>query len=188
MTDRLFLFIGALSSKTFAMLVSSSSFLLSAAVGEALTNQAGLAILAGAIGTGFAAVCLVVPRVMEQRRKSRESTAKVQSDATERAAKLQSEAIALLMGAQDRDVAFYKAEIAALKLERAMLIDAKHKAAGEWFAALNAYRILVGQLRELGKTPEFVLQPANYLDIVGEADQSLKKVAVSRVAESPSAL
>jgi uncharacterized membrane protein len=185
MTDRLFLFIGALSSKTFAMLVSSSSFLLSAAVGEALTNQAGLAILAGAIGTGFAAVCLVVPRVMEQRRKSRESTAKVQSDATESAAKLQSDSIALLMNAHDRDVNFYKSEIAAAKLERAHLIDAKHKAAGEWFAAVNAFRILEGQLRGLGQSPEICLNPAKYLDIVGEADQSLKATAAARVSESP---
>jgi hypothetical protein len=174
MTERLFLLVGGLSSKAFAVLVAGTSGFFGIVIGEALTNHIGLSALAGAIATTMAAVFLVIPRIMEQRRKSRESAAKVQSDA-----------IALLMGAHDRDVAFYKAEIAALKLERAMLIDAKHKAAGEWMAALGGYRILVGQLRGLGQNPEIELHPAHYLDIVGEGDKALKEVAAARVAESP---
>lgn len=174
MTDRLFLFIGALSSKAFALLVTGTSAFMGIVIGEAMMSQAGLAALSGAIATTFTAVFLVIPRIMEQRRKSRESESKLRSDS-----------IALLMSAHDRDVAFYKGEIAALKLERAHLIDAKHKAAGEWFAALNAYRILVAQLRGLGQNPEFELLPANYLDIVGEADNALKDAASAGVAANP---
>jgi hypothetical protein len=175
MTDRFIVFIGGLSSKGFAMLVTGFSAFSGVIIGEGITSQFGLSALAGGMATTMAAVFLVIPRVMEQRRKSRESTAKLQSDS-----------IALLTSAHDRDLAFYQAEIAALKLERAHLIDAKHSAAGEWMAALQAYHILVGQLRELGHKPEFILQPAKYLDIVGEADESLKSVAAARVAQSPS--
>ncbi len=171
MTDRFFLLVGSFSSKAFAMLFTGCSALVGVVIGEAVTNDLVRAGFAGAVGTCIAAVFLVIPRIMEQKRKSRESNAKLQADS-----------IALLMNAHDRDVAFYKSEIAALKLERAHLIDAKHKAAGEWFAALNAYRILVGQLRGLGQTPEFELEPAKYLDIVGEGDKTMKDVAAARVA------
>lgn len=177
MTDRFIVFIGSLSSKGFAMLVTGFSAFTGWVIGEGITSQFGLSALAGGMATTLAAVFLVIPRIMEQRRKSRESNAKLLDDS-----------IALLMSAHDRDVAFYAAEITALKLERAHLIDAKHKAAGEWMSALNAYQILVGQLRGLGQAPEITITPARYLDIVGEADESLKSVAAARVAGSaPSA-
>ncbi len=175
MTDRFFLLVGSFSSKAFAMLFTGCSALVGVVIGEAVTNDLVRAGFAGAVGTCLAAVFLVIPRIMEQRRKSRESSAKLQADS-----------IALLMSAHDRDVAFYKAEIAALKLERAMLIDAKHKAAGEWFAAVQGFGILVGQLRGLGQQPEIELHPANYIDIVGEGDKALKDVAAARVSEMPS--
>ncbi len=171
MTDRFFLFVGGLTSKAFAMLFTTCSAFIGVVIGEVTTNDLARAGVYGAIATCIAGAVLVVPRVMEQRRKSRESAAKIQADS-----------IALLMSAHDRDLGFYQSEIAALKLERAMLTDARHKAAGEWFAAVNAYRILAGQLRGLGQQPEFELHPAKYLDIVGESDKSLKAIANARVA------
>jgi hypothetical protein len=171
MTERFFLLIGGLSSKAFAMLVTSCSAFLGLVFGEAMTNDLGRAGIAGAVATGLAAVFLVIPRIMEQRRKSRESAAKLNADS-----------IALLMKAHDRDIDFYKSEIAALKLERALLIDAKHKAVGEWTASFQGYMVLVGQLRGLGQKPEIELQPAKYLDIAGEADETMKQVAAARVA------
>ncbi len=172
MTDRFFLMVGSFSSKAFAMLFTGCSALVGVVIGEAVTNDLFRAGFAGAVATCVAAVVLIIPRIMEQRRKSRESNAKLHADS-----------VALLTNAHARDLAFYKDEITSLKLERAHLIDAKHKAAGEWFAALNAYRILVGQLRGLGQKPEFALQPADYLDIVGEGDKTLKDVAAARVSE-----
>ncbi len=153
------------------MLFAGSSAFLGIVIGEAATNDLARAGVAGAIGTCIAAIFLVVPRIMEQRRKSRESNEKLRSDS-----------IALLVSAHDRKEAFYTDEIAALKLERAMLIDARHKATGEWFSALNAYRILAGQLRGLGQKPEFELKSVDYLDIVGEGDKTLKDVAAARVS------
>lgn len=156
------------------MVVTSFSAVTGVLLGEAMTSQIGLSALAGGIATTMATVFLVIPRIMEQRRRTRETSAKIQADS-----------IALLMSAHDRDVAFYKTEIAEGKLERANLIDAKHRAAGEWMAALNAYHILVGQLRELGHKPEMTLHPAPYMDIVNEADESLKATAAARVADTP---
>lgn len=172
MPERLFLFASALSSKTFAILVTGLSAFFSFVLGEAVTDHVAGAALAGTIGTALAAVFLVVPRIMEQRRKSRESAAKLNSDS-----------IAILMKAHDRDVAFYKDKISALELIVALHVKSKHQAVGEWSAALNAYRILVGQLRSLDQRPEIELHPKTYLEIVGESDQRIESLAAARVAE-----
>ncbi|MEY2512007.1 MAG: hypothetical protein QOE26_2770 [Verrucomicrobiota bacterium] len=177
LTERLFIFIGGLSSKAFAMLVTGFSAFSGVVIGEAITSQIGLSALAGGLATVFAAVFLVIPRVMEQRRKSRESNAKLQSDS-----------IALLMTTQDRESAFYKAKIAALELIVNIHVKAKHDAIGEWSSMKDGYLILCGQIRALGKEPEIELHPKSYREVIGDSDIEIKAIAASRVAEAPPSL
>lgn len=172
-TERLFILIGGLSSKVFAAVVTGTSGILGVLIGEVMTSQSGLAILSGALATAFAAVFLVIPRVMEQRRKSRESAAKLNSDS-----------IALLMTAHDRDVAFFKDKIAALELTVALHVRAKHKAVNEWGAMTNGYNILAAQLRAHNLKPDLELESKTYADIVGDSDDEITAIAKDRVTKA----
>lgn len=176
MTERLFLFVGTLSSKAFAMLVMGTSAFFSGALGEFITSQVSGAAIAGTIGTCLAAAFLVIPRVMEQRRKSRESNAQLNKDS-----------IAILVSTHDRDVISYRDKIAALELIATLHIKAKHKAVGEWGNISTAYRVLLAQLRDKGITPAMEVPIASYEEIIGETDDKIEAIATNRVAESPTA-
>lgn len=174
-SERLFLFVGALSSKAFAILFASSCTIIAALIGAINTNQISGALNAALAGTVPVAICLVIPRVMEQRRKSRESAAQLQKDAIE-----------LLVKAQRRDVDFYKEKIAALELAVTLHIKAKHKAVGEWDASKTAYQILHTQLRANKIEPDITITVPSYDEIVGETDDKIEAIAAARVADPPS--
>jgi hypothetical protein len=173
-TDRLFVFVGDLSSKAFAFVVSGTSLAFSAIIGEVLTNHVGLAALAGGIGTGLAACFLVVPRIMEQRRKSRESNAK-----------LESALLSKMTYLHKSEIDFYKLQLASERLIITIERNAKHKAISEWGAAVNHYQILAAQLRANKLTPDITLPVKTYADLLGDSDKEIKEVNAARVAESP---
>ncbi len=174
MTDRFFILIGGLSSKAFAMLFAGSSALLGIVIGEAATNDLARAGVAGAIGTCIAAIFLVVPRIMEQRRKSRESEAGLRADA-----------IHLLVTAHDRDIAFYTDKVAALELIVTLERNAKHDAVNEWGSMKDGYLILAGQLKSLGEKPEITIQTKTYREIIGDSDSEIKAIKAARVEITP---
>jgi hypothetical protein len=177
MSERLFLFIGGLSSKAFAMLVTGLSAFFSVAIGEVMTDHVAYAALAGAIGTGLTASILVVPRIMEQRRKSRES-----------AALLQSGLLSKMTDLHRSEVDFYKLQLASERLIITIERNAKHKAISEWGAAVNHYQILAAQLRANKLTPDIILTVKTYADILGDSDKEIKQVNAARVAEIPPTL
>lgn len=174
MIERLFILIGGLSSKVFAVAVTGTSGFLGVVIGEVMTSSYTLAGIAGAIATVFAGVVLVIPRVMEQKRKSRESAAKLQSDL-----------LGKMTDLHKSEVDFYKGRVAALELIVTLHVTAKHDAVSEWGAALNAYNILATQLRARDIEPAVVLNPKTYKEILGESDDEIKKIAKTRVAEAP---
>lgn len=174
MTERLILFVSGLSWKVFAGLFTTSSAFFGIVLGEMTTNQIGLAGVAGAIATGLAGILLVVPRVMEQRRKSRESNAKLQSDLLVKMTEL-----------HKSEVDFYKAQLAAERLIITLERKSKHKAVNEWGSAVTGYRILAAQLRAHNITPEIEITPKTYEEIVGVEDDKIEEINQTRVAESP---
>lgn len=176
MIERLPLAIGGLSSKVFAAVVTGTSGLLGMVTGAAMTSQMWLAAISGATATGLAAVLLVIPRVMEQRRKSRESSAKLQKELLEKMTDLHA-----------REVDFYKAQIASERLISALQVKAKHKAVNEWGAIKTAYVILAAQLRANKIAPEIEITLKDYDDIVGDSDAEITQIAKTRVAETPAA-
>lgn len=172
--ERLFILIGSLSSKVFATVVTGTSGILGVIIGEIMTSQFSVAAVSGAFATAIAAVFLVIPRVMEQRRRSRESAAKMQSD--------------LIKGMTDlheREQNFLKTQLAAERLIITLERESKHNAVNEWNAAVNAYQIVVAQLRAHGIEPEITLHPKSYQDIVGQVDRQIKEINQTRVAEAP---
>lgn len=175
MTERLFLFAGGLSAKTFALVLTGSSALFGIVLGEAFTSQASGAALAGGVATVLAGLVLVIPRVMEQRRKSRESAARLQTDLLTKMTEF-----------HDRELNFYKCQLAAERLIITIERNAKHAAISEWGAAVNHYQILAAQLRANKLTPDIVLTVKTYAEVLGESDKEIKQVNATRVAESPS--
>lgn len=176
MTDRLLIFVSSLSWKAFAGVFTSSSMCLGLILGEMTTNQLGMAGIAGAFATALAGILLVVPRVMEQRRKSRESDAKLQSDLLTKMTSLHKD-----------EIGFYQTQLAAERLIITLERKSKHKAVNEWGAAVTAYRILAAQLRAHDIVPEIEITPKTYDEIVGDEDDKIEDINKARVAESPSA-
>jgi hypothetical protein len=172
-TDRLLIFVSGLSWKLFAGLFTSCSMFFGVVIGEMTTNQLGLAGIAGAVATALAGIVLVVPRVMEQRRKSRESAAKLQSDLLTKMTDL-----------HKSEVDFYKAQLAAERLIITLERKSKHKAVNEWGAVCTAYRILAAQLRAHDITPEIQITPKSYEEIVGDEDSKIEQINKSRIEES----
>jgi hypothetical protein len=170
MTERLILFVSGLSWKVFAGLFTSSSMCLGVALGEIVTNDRITAVIAGGIATGLAGILLVVPRVMEQRRKSRESTAKLQSDLLSKMTDL-----------HKSEVDFYKSQLAAERLIITLERKSKHKAVNEWNSAITAYRILGAQLRAHSIQPEIEITPKSYEEIVGAEDDKIEEINQIRV-------
>lgn len=174
MTERLILFVSGLSWKVFAGLFMTCSTFFGVVVGEITTNHLGTAGVAGAIATGLAGLVLVIPRMMEQRRKSRESNAKLQSDLLTKMTDL-----------HKSEVDFYKAQLAAERLIITLERKSKHKAVNEWNSAVTGYRILAAQLRAHSIKPEIEITPKTYEEIVGAEDDKIEEINQTRVAESP---
>lgn len=182
------IYISGLSYKACVALSVPIGTLLGIVFGEAATNQWGAATLAGVIAGGFTTIVTILPRIMEQRRKSRLTDAEVRETATANLiTRLQDSHktdMAALRQLHVQEVEFLKRVIAEKELVATLERQAKHDAVAEWTDAATMLAVYASILKEAGKeAPPYTTK--TYKEVVGKADEEIKAIATARVADSP---
>lgn len=147
-------------------------------LGELMTNQWGAAGLSGVIGGTLMAVVLVVPRVMEQRRKTQESEATISSKLFEQQAKFYERRLLIL----NDIVRYYQIVAAQRDLIATYERSSKHDVLSQLNAAELAIREHEYQAASAGR-PFHQYQPRSYADICGDNDRKVER-AKDRIADA----
>lgn len=170
------MFLGGLSYKAFSTICVTLSAVIGTILGEGLTNQWGSATLAGVIGSSTVGLFLVIPRIMEQRRKSKESVADI-------AEKITTDAFKRIMDVHKAELDFFKQKLADMGkqvADKEMIAvlerSGKHKAVNEWTGALAHIAVIERQLVEAGHKPAKEYTPKAYIEVIGEEDKQIKQV------------
>lgn len=177
MIERGFMFVAGLSFKALLVLATGISSTLGIVIGEGMTKQWGSAGLAGAIASALTVGLLVIPRIMEQRRKSRLTNAEINEQTTQ-------QIISRLTQVHTAELEFFKRRLDEKDLIATLERKGKHKAVNEWTGALAHISVIEAQLKEAGLPPAKAYQPKSYAEIVGDGDQRIEDVQAARVKES----
>jgi hypothetical protein len=180
--------IGGLSIGKLGALMGSLSAIVGVWLGEIFTNQWGAAGLAGVIAACFGSFMVLIPKYMEQKRKNAVTFAEVRD-------KEQGALLTRMADLHEKEMAFYKLQVAEAQLVASLERSAKHEVIGELTGAQSHNQILVNQLVRAGLTPLVELHPVDYRKLSGATDdqvtelrQAAVKVAqdnVKAVADGP---
>lgn len=179
----LFSVIGALPLKTTLWLATSLSGVLGMIMEEAMTGfsgQWGSAGLAGVIAACFSATLVLIPKFMEQRRKNKLTYAQVRDQE-------QGALLARMSAVQEKEIAFYKLQVAESQLVASLERASKHDVVGELTAAQSHNKILREQLLRNNIEPLVELHPVDYKNLTAGVDKQIKDIREKSVEEARAA-
>ncbi len=170
--------IAALSFPKLLSIGVTGGGMLGTFIGELVTNQWGTAGLSGVIGGTVMALVLVVPRVMEQRRKSHESEATISSKLFEQQAKFYERRLLIL-----NDIVRYYQIVAA---QRDLIATYERNSKHDVLSQLNAAEIAIREHEYQAASGGRKFQeyrPRSYSEICGDNDRKVER-AKDRIAEA----
>ena len=158
------------AGKALATVTAGTCSLLGFITGEAITHQWGSAGLAGILAGGFGALCILIPKFMEQRRKNMETF-------SEYAKSNHGAHRADGRPARQRE---FILQIAGSRIESGRDPGARgksgHHRRGD--GRPKSQPILSDQIRRLGHEPLVELHPVDYHAISGAVDKQIKEIKI----------
>lgn len=173
--------IGALSAKKLLAIGVPLGSLLGAGLGEMWTGSWGSAGLAGVVGASLTTAFLGLPKVMEQRRKNRESKAALAANELTRTIAFYERE---LKRAQ-QGMSFYRSVAVERDLQATMERTSKHKFQSQLSGAEGIISVLCMQLASADINPHEEYHRQTYDQLAGEEDKEIK-ASKKRIRDSAS--
>lgn len=140
---------------------------------QLVTGNWGSAGLAGVIGAMFMTVMLVTPRLIEQRRKNRESDASISDGKMEKFMQRLERFYEGQITYANTHMGFYRKLAVERDLQASMERNSKHKYQSQLTGAETVIQVLLIQLVQASIEPKMQYHAKTYEELAGEEDKAI---------------